>query len=198
MTNTSATGGFLQERNGPLLIEALEDIWHDVLAGITGIGAKLVRPSRQINPTRQPKPGVDWIAFEIVRAYGDPVPYVRHDSADDGKDIVIDHQRYSIRAACYGSHSDDTAGKIKRGLWVWQNRSLLRKAGIALQIVDDPQTVPEIDGETWIQRTDIEAVFVVETTGDYAVLNLLRARGQIASDSGIQTDFDTNKEEING
>ena len=78
MSNTSATGGFLQEQSTPLGITTLEDLWHDTICGVTGLDNTLVRPSRQLDPAQQPDALTDWCAFDIVRVSSDPWLDVAH------------------------------------------------------------------------------------------------------------------------
>ena len=198
MSNTSATGGYLQEQSTPLSITALEDLWHDTIAGITGLDNTLVRPSRQLDPAQQPAPDVDWCAFDIVRVSSDPWLDVAHVSAGDGSDTVVDHDRYEVGAVFYGPSADTMAGLLRRGLYVWQNRSALRSVGIALQSVGDPVTVPELDSMVWRQRVDLSARFIVESRGSYAVLNLLRSTGDILGDDGTAVAFDTEEAKPHG
>lgn len=197
MSNTSATGGFLTEQSTPLGITALEDLWHDTIAGITGLDNTLVRPSRQLDPAQQPDPLTDWCAFDIMRVSSDPWPDVAHVSAGDGSDTVVDHDRYEVGAVFYGPNADTLAGLLRRGLCVWQNRSALRSVGIALQSVGDPVTVPELDSMVWRQRVDLSVRFIVESRGSYAVLNLLRSTGDIIGDDGTAVTFDTEEAKPN-
>lgn len=198
MSNTSATGGFLEEQSAPLGITALEDLWHDTIAGITGLAVTLVRPSRQLDPAQQPAPDVDWCAFDIMRAASDPWLDVVHISTGDGSDTVTDHDAYDMGAVFYGPHADTLAGLLRRGLYVWQNRSALRSVGIALRSVGDPVTVPELDSMVWRQRVDLSVRFIVESRGSYAVLNLLRSTGDILGDDGSVVDFDTEEVKPHG
>ena len=198
MSNTSATGGYLTETSSPLGITALEDLWHDTIAGITGLDNTLVRPSRQLDPAQQPAPDVDWCAFDIMRAASDPWLDVVHISADDGSDTVVDHDRYEVGAVFYGPNADTLAGLLRRGLCVWQNRSALRAVGIALQSVGDPVTVPELDSLVWRQRVDLSARFIVESRGSYAVLNLLRSTGSINGDDGTAVAYNTEEVKPHG
>lgn len=198
MSNTSATGGYLTETSSPLGITALEDLWHDTIAGITGLSNTLVRPSRQLDPAQQPAPDVDWCAFDIMRVSSDPWPDVAHVSTGQGSDTVIDHDRYEVGAVFYGPQADTLAGLLRRGLCVWQNRSALRAVGIALQSVGDPVTVPELDSLVWRQRVDLSARFSVESRGSYAVLNLLRSTGSINGDDGTAVAYDTKEVKPHG
>ena len=193
MSNTSATGGFLQEQSTPLGITALEDLWHDTICGVTGLDNTLVRPSRQLDPAQQPDALTDWCAFDIVRVSSDPWLDVAHVSTGQGSDSVVDHDRYEVGAVFYGPSADTLAGLLRRGLHVWQNRSALRSVGIALQSVGDPVTVPELDSMVWRQRVDLSARFIVESRGSYAVLNLLRSTGDIIGDDGTAVTFDTEE-----
>ena len=198
MSNTSATGGFLTEQSTPLGITALEDLWHDTICGVTGIDNTLVRPSRQLDPAQQPDALTDWCAFDIVRVSSDPWLDVAHVSTGQGSDSVVDHDRYELGAVFYGPNADTLAGLLRRGLYVWQNRSALRSVGIALQSVGDPITVPELDSMVWRQRVDLSARFIVESCGSYAVLNLLRSTGDILGDDGTAVTFDTEEVKPHG
>ena len=198
MSNTSATGGFLQEQSTPLGITALEDLWHDAICGVTGLDNTLVRPSRQLDPAQQPDALTDWCAFDIVRVSSDPWLDVAHISTGEGSDSVVDHDRYEVGAVFYGPGADTNAGLLRRGLYVWQNRAALRELGIALQSVGDPVTVPELDSMVWRQRVDLSARFIVEVRGGYAVLNLLRSTGDIKGDDGTAVTFDTEEVKPHG
>ena len=198
MSNTSATGGFLQEQSTPLGITALEDLWHDTICGVTGLDNTLVRPSRQLNPAQQPDALTDWCAFDIMRVSSDPWLDVVHVSTGQGSDSVVDHDRYEVGVVFYGPNADTNAGLLRRGLYVWQNRSALRSVGIALQSVGDPITVPELDSMVWRQRVDLSARFIVESRGSYAVLNLLRSTGDINGDDGTAVTYDTEEVKPNG
>ena len=198
MSNTSATGGFLTEQSTPLGITALEDLWHDTICGVTGIDNTLVRPSRQLDPAQQPDALTDWCAFDIVRVSSDPWLDVAHVSTGQCSDSVVDHDRYELGAVFYGPNADTLAGLLRRGLYVWQNRSALRSVGIALQSVGDPITVPELDSMVWRQRVDLSARFIVESCGSYAVLNLLRSTGDILGDDGTAVTFDTEEVKPHG
>lgn len=197
-TNTSATGGILVEDSTLYGMTALENAFHDVIAGIAELSPKLVRPARQIEPAKQPKPGTDWCAFEIVRVSSDINAHVQHVSTKDGYDVVIDHDVYSLAVAFYGPNSDAVCGRFRRGLFVWQNREALRRVGIVVQLVGNPISMPELDSEVWVSRTDLDVRFVVEVKGRYAVLNLLRSTGDIKSDDGAKVSFDTEEVKPNG
>ena len=198
MSNTSATGGYLGESSTLLSITDLEDAWHDIIAGITGLDNTLVRPSRQLDPAQQPDALTDWCAFDIVRVSSDPWLDVAHVSTGQGSDSVVDHDRYEVGAVFYGPNADTLAGLLRRGLYVWQNRSALRSVGIALQSVGDPVTVPELDSMVWRQRVDLSARFIVEVRGGYAVLNLLRSTGDIKGDDGTAVTYDTEEVKPHG
>lgn len=193
MSNTSATGGYLTETPEQIDVTALENIWHDIIAGITALDNKLVRPSRSIDPARQPKNNVNWVAFEIARTPGfSYFPPVMHRSAADGHDEIIDYSPYTIRAAFYGPDSDRIAGAFRRGLFIWQNRQALRKAKIALLEVGSPETLPELDSMRWRDRADVTARFVVENRGRYEVLNLLQSGGALSGNDGTTAEFNSD------
>ena len=198
MSNTSATGGYLTEASTTLSLTAMENAWHDAIAGITGLDNTLVRPVRQVQPTRQPAHPVNWCAFDIERATSDEWASYEHVSADDGSDLIIDHDVYTILAVVYGPDADELAGILRRGLYVWQNRAALRAVGIAVQRIAAPVSVPELADSLWRQRVDLEVQFAVERRGSYAVLNLLRSTGDILGDDGTAVAFDTEEVKPHG
>ena len=198
MSNTSATGGYLGESSTLLSITDLEDAWHDIIVGITGLDNTLVRPSRQLDPAQQPDPMTDWAAFDVIRVSSDVWPDVFHVSTSQGHDEVVDHDMYDVGVVFYGPGADINAGLLRRGLYVWQNRAALRELGIALQSIGDPVTVPELDSMVWRQRVDLSARFIVEVRGGYAVLNLLRSTGDILGDDGTAVTYDTEEVKPHG
>lgn len=195
MPNTSATGGFLRQTSAPPARERLEDVWHDVIAGITGLGAKLVRPTHQIDPSAVPPVRTDWCAFRLemdgARNFADHV----HDGSGEGCDLVIDHMPWRVTAFFYGPDAEDLAGALRRGLEIAQNRSALRRAGCAVTSVESPVSVPELDGEIWRRRADLAIHMTVTMASAYGVLNLKDARGVI-EDAG--RTFTTEGLKVNG
>lgn len=68
MSNTSATGGYLLPEQSPAPLEgdALDDFFHDIVAGITGLDTNLVRPRWQETPPPAPKRGTNWAAVGVM------------------------------------------------------------------------------------------------------------------------------------
>ncbi|MFT2520511.1 hypothetical protein ACMWQB_30330, partial [Escherichia coli] len=63
--NTSATGGYLVPAvaSPPLDDDDLDNLLHDMIAGISGLPRAMVRPRWQPTVPKQPEPGVNWCAF---------------------------------------------------------------------------------------------------------------------------------------
>lgn len=195
MPNTSATGGFLRQTSAPSTRECLEDVWHDVITGITGLKPKLVRPEYQIDPAAVPPGKTDWCAFRLemdgARNFAGRV----HDGAGEGQDIVVDHMPWRVTAFFYGPGAEDLAGALRRGLEIAQNRFTLRRAGCAVTSVDSPVSVPELDGEVWRRRADLAIHMTVTMASAYGVLNLKDAHGVIEDAGRV---FTTEGMRING
>lgn len=195
MPNTSATGGFLRQMSAPPTREHLEDVWHDVITGITGLKPKLVRPEYQIDPAAVPPVKTDWCAFRLemdgARNFAGHV----HDGRGEGQDIVVDHMPWRVTAFFYGPGAEDLAGALRRGLEIAQNRFTLRRAGCAVTSVDSPVSVPELDGEVWRRRADLAIHMTVTMASAYDVLNLKDAHGVILDAGRV---FTTEGMRING
>ncbi|MGI6075501.1 MAG: phage neck terminator protein [Pyramidobacter sp.] len=180
---TSATGGFLRQTSEPPAHERLEDVWHDVIVGITGLGAKLVRPTHQVDPAAIPPVRTNWCAFRLemdgARNFAGHV----HDGSGEGQDIVVDHMPWRVTAFFYGPDAEDLAGELRRGLEVAQNRSPLRRCGCAVTSVEALVSVPELDGDIWCRRADLVIHMTATMMSTYNVLNIKDARG-VVEDAG--------------
>ena len=174
MSNTSATGGYLVE-SGVLSRIKIEDIWHGVISGITGIAPKLVRPNYQNEPGATIGAGDTYAIFGLKNDTAIEYPETYHIGTGDGTTVVIDQVRKLLTVSFYGELADDKADMFRRALHIGQNREALRRAGIAVVRVGNPEAVPELVNEKWLRRVDMEIVTVYEAVGKYDILNLLRA-----------------------
>lgn len=197
MSNTSATGGYIPEGIGVASHSRLEDIVHDMLAGLTGFSNTLVRPAFQFDALKAPLPTENWCAFDLRNQTATNEPEIRHVPDGDGHDEVLDQMDYEAFCFFYGPHADDYAGMVRRALHIEQNRWAMRQAGIAVCSIGNPTQVPELVNNKWQRRVDLSIYITYEAVGTYDVLNLLRASGPIMTDHRVEggtleVDYDTN------
>jgi hypothetical protein len=180
--NTSATGGFLPLTPVPGQVE-VEDVLHDLIAGITGLPGSLVRPRWQPEPPREPGPKEDWCAFGIVEYIPHNYPQILHHREGEGHDEIIESETLRVVVSFYGPHHHEYARLLRRGVHVPQNRETLRPAGLAFAVAGGIQPVPELVALGWRARSDLTLNFHRETRSDYPVLNLKKTAGSVTADA---------------
>lgn len=187
MSNTSATGGPLLPTNppaAPIMGVPLEDLFADLLAGITGIDPDLVRPRWQTVVPKQPPANIDWLAFGIKDMTPDASPALQHDpeaAAGDGADTYARHSDFEILLSAYGPNGMAYASMVQDGLCVPQNIEFLRTNLITYVNSGTIRNVPEKVNEQWIRRWDVLLHFRRKVERSYPVENILTA------DFGITT-----------
>ena len=186
--NTSATGGFLilspvQGRT------PVEDVLHDLIAGITGLAAELVRPRWQPDPPAQPKPEIDWCAFGITGRTPINLPEIIHSPDDGGFDTIIDHEQLDVLASFYGPRAEDLARMLRTGLYVPQNRETLRPSHLAFLRAGNILFLPEVAQNNWLARADLPLVFGHANSRTLAIRNLEQSTGFIDTDRAEQENL---------
>lgn len=188
MTNDSSTGGYLTPTGvAPLEDEALDDLLHDVVAGITGLANELVRPRWQPEPPPTPDWGADWCAMGIMHRTADTFAVEGHDSAGEGSDYLIRHEVLSLLCSFYGPNSQAKGALLRDGLSIAQNREALAGSGIALVSVGDLTKAPELVKNRWLNRADLPVVLRREIMRTYPVLNVTSAQIELNSET-VTTD----------
>ena len=195
MSNTSATGGFLHETSAPATREQLENVWHDIIAGVCGLGAKMVRPEYQVDPAALPPVETNWAEFRLEVSGTNNFPYVVHVGRGEGCDRVVDHVPWRVTVFFYGPAAEDMAGMLRRGLHVEQNRSTLKRAGGVVTSCGAPVSVPELVNAKWRRRVDLTIETTMTMMSTFDVLNLKNAHGVIETPGQI---FDTEGLITNG
>lgn len=192
MSNTSASGGYLQPTPPPPLDgAALEDFFHDFIVGLTALPNTLVRPAFQIEPPNIPPKGTIWLAFAFEDVASDTFPFVGHHPVNDGGDELQRHEEFDVRCSVYGSGAGSdaraTAKLLRDNLAIAQNREPLRAQAMGLVSCGAPLPVPVLLKQTWLYRLDI--VFRIRrcVTRDYDVLNIVEAdidlEAEVSNDS---------------
>jgi hypothetical protein len=183
----------------PLFDDDWDDFLHDLIAGITGLDPTLVRPRWEPEPVPRPDIGIDWVAFGHTGTEVDFDPAVIHiDDGGDGYDALQTHEVAAILLSFYGPHCDRNASYLQRGIFVDQNRAILRANAVGLVDVGGLTRASELVKERWWPRCDVLVHLRREIRFNYAVKNLLRAKGTITAqppapdtERVIVDDFDT-------
>jgi hypothetical protein len=195
----STTKGYLGPEPPPAPQPPYSDEWedflHDVIAGITGLDASLVRPRWQPEPPNLPDFDTDWMAFGVTQTDGDFTPYITHVDEGEGYDALQEHEVATILCSFYGPNCSRYASYLRRGIYIDQNRYALRSNAVGLVEVTGFTAAPELIRERWLDRVDISLILRREVRYDYAIRTIVRAQGRIlANDQGrrvITNDFDT-------
>jgi hypothetical protein len=191
VSNTSATGGYLQQTSGPLEGQALERFIHGVISGVTGIQGDLVRPKWQRNPPPIPDVDVDWVGFGIQSRQHDASAY--HSQLDDKSELVR-HELIEIACSFYGPSCLGNIAALTDCMELTQNNEALFLAGFGFVRVESGPHFPELVNNVFFDRADCMLLLRREMVRAYPVLPLLSAEGTIAAnrneaDSLTQINF---------
>lgn len=177
-----------------------ENFLHDVIAGVTGLEPTLVRPRWQPESPNMPDFDVNWVSFGVTDIQFDFEPSVVHDYTANGglgQDQLHDHEVDTILCSFYGPNAGQYVSFLRRGLFVWQNRAVLRANGAGLVEISSSNRAPEYIQDQWLQRVDVNLIIRREIRYNYNVTTILRSIGPvIGNDRGDRTitvDFDTNE-----
>jgi hypothetical protein len=208
----SSTGGYLEPEATPAPLEdgALLGFLHGFLVGLTGLSADLVRRAWQKVPAPDPGPDVTWLAFSVLGSRPDSDPHFEQVAAPLEADPEADppveadpdrtfakmrrHEELDVLVACYGPACGALAGVVRDGVFVEQNRTALRAAGVGLVGVSNPVHAPEPVNLQWFDRWDVTLTLRREIVRVYPVLHLVRAQGEISESPdgvAVSVPFDT-------
>jgi len=183
---TSATGGYLPPGE-PRPRSQVEDLLHDLIAGITGLPDQSVRPRWQADPPKQPPLDADWCAFGVVGRETPQYPQVVHDGEGEGSGRVLVHEQLRIVASFYGPRAEELAVTLRAGLMIPQNREPLFRAGMGLVEVGALAYVPELTNARWRPRCDVPLI-VAKGPDDMrpAIKNIADVDVDIDTDGGTE------------
>jgi hypothetical protein len=186
MSNTSATGGYLQQVAGPLEGLDLRRFIGTVLVGVSGFDPKMVRPAWQQNPP--PIPGIDenWMAFGITARRADNDPY-QVEKDDGNRTLMLRHEELDIMLAFYGPDCLQKAAEVREGFELTQNTESLLLAGMAYIDLSDIIHAPELVNDRYIDRADTTLTIRREVRREYRILNFVSAYGAIHANRDITT-----------
>ncbi|GHE70024.1 bacteriophage protein [Camelimonas fluminis] len=181
MSNTSSTGGYLTPEAipSPLEDDGLDDFLQAMVAGITGLPGKMVRPRWQPIPPKQPTPETDWSAIGITTRTPDDNAVVIHRPDGEGADALQRHEEFDALASFYGPNCQQYAGRLRDGLSIAQNREPMQRLGMGLVNVGNIVLLPELLNQRWLRRADLTVRIRRQIDRTYPVLNILSSGGTI-------------------
>ena len=184
MANTSATGGYLVQTDGPIYGDVLDNFFRDVIGGLTGLSTDtLIRPLFQLDPPPIPEPEIDWIAFGVsITEAEQGSAYLK--VADDGLSSELKrHERLDVSFQIYGLNNFSFANIIRDGLQLGQNREVLQANSISYTGNATPliKLTEDVNGR-YYKRCDFTLSFAREVTRSYPVLSFLEAPSEIIED----------------
>ena len=196
MSNDSSVAGFLSPTSAYPYDSGLDQIFHDMLAGIVGITGDLVRPRWQPEPPTQPPFDTNWIAFGVSKIKPDTFAYIGHDPNGDGglgADVVERDERLDVLVSFIGPQPSTLLNMLIDGLQVGQNRDQLWTFGITLVEFSEPTMVPALTQEKWVKRMDTTGTFRRRTARGYNINNIQSAQATIYVSSGMTYQINVNQ-----
>lgn len=195
--NTSAEAGFLTPVIEPAQDDALTDLLHSTLQGLTGLPGEMVRPTWQINPPNRPDITTDWMAFGVPAESPDVFAYERHDPvgpSGQGANIVQRTVMLSVRLYFYGPNAAKYDARIRDGLQIGQNRDVLRAMGVSVVEHQPPVITPDLMKQQWYRKVESTLMLRRNSESTFNVLNVLTAQGVVNTDQGFADPFNTANE----
>lgn len=174
---TSAVAGYLTPvAPFPKYDQAFDDFFHDVIAGVTGLDNKLVRPRWQKNPPSIPDFDANWCGFGCGETRADTFAY-------EAVGQVIRHEEVDILCSFYGPNADGYAALLRDGLALSQNRFALDANAVGLIEAIGPRSFGEQVKEQWITRADLVVRVRRQIGRQYEILSVVSAHGDIHTDT---------------
>lgn len=166
----SATGGYISPSGVVAHDLDLEDIFQELITGITSIPGKFVRPRYQEEPPPMPKIGIDWCAFAIKTITPDDGPYFQY--SNENMDSIR-HEEIEVFLSFYGNNGQSFANIFRDGLAIPQNMAQIREHKIKFVECGDLRTAPDFLNNQYVHRYDVIATFRRKTKRTYAVKTFL-------------------------
>lgn len=181
----SSTGGYLTPAvaSPPEEDDALDDLVHDLIAGVTALASDLVRPRWQPNVPKQPEPTVNWCAFGVSEQPPDASPAIVHNGDNGGSDTYIRHGEISVQCSFYGPGAKGYAQMLIDGLGIPQNREQLAAYDMAIVGTSGIRAAPDFVNQQWVRRYDMTVTLRRKITRTYAVLNLASVQATTTTDA---------------
>jgi hypothetical protein len=171
MSGTSTKAGYLTPTvaggQAPYDQE-LEDIIHDIIMGITSLPPQYIRPFFQDEPPVQPPAYVDWIAFNITTYPITQYPQIEQLGSPPG-DTLSMHEDIKVLTSSYGPNAGRTMAILRAGLYIAQNRDMIKAALLNFVDTAPPLRIPDLVNVQFINRIDMTINLRRKTSNTYAV-----------------------------
>lgn len=174
----SSTGGYLLPTNSVIDDAELDDIFLELIVGLTGLDADLVRPRWQPVTPKMPELDINWCAIGVKDDQQDDNPSIDHQpdfNEDLGRDELSRQETIRVLASFYGPNAKGYAKIARDGLYIAQNRETLHNQGVVFVSCGNIVAVPFLRNEQWIRGYDMEIKFRRTVTRNYDIYNLLTA-----------------------
>lgn len=177
--STSATGGYLRPTSSSALPGGLtlNQFVQTVLVGLTGLDGKLVRPSWQVAPPKQPDLSINWMAFGDLLHTPDANAYVGMDA--DGATTMQRHEAIEIPCSFYGPEAMEYAALVRDGFQIQQNLEALRAGNMGFVEVNQARRMPDLFGERFINKVVMSVFLRREIQRVYPILSITSANGTV-------------------
>jgi hypothetical protein len=187
MPNTSATGGYLQPQATPIVTEdaTLRAFLHDVISAITGLSSDKVRQAWQASPAPTPGIDVDWSAFAVVQQVADFDSY-QGEHLTGSTMALLRHETVEVLCTFYGPNCQSYAARLVDGMYLSQNRDVMRSVGVGSFDFSPIVHAPELFNDRYIERVDVTMTLRREIRRDYPILSLLAADGILQTETVSQ------------
>lgn len=173
MSNTSATGGYIQPTADIININHLI---HDFIMGLTGIDKTLIRPMYQPNAPTIPAFGTDWIAYNVRESDSD-----NYSSQILNTDYELKRlAQLIVTISFYGSNSYTKIKQFKDALELTQNWEVMRQSGLMLSGSGNIIKVPELHNMRWLDRYNIEIAINQMTIKTAPIISLEKVSTTVA------------------
>jgi hypothetical protein len=184
MANTSATGGYLTPNPTPVVTEdqALRQLIHGVIQGVTGLAADRVRQAWQPTPAPVLPLETNWGAFAIMVQRGDFDPYTIENDIGTFESMTR-NEEVEILCTFYGPNCQANASYLRDGMAISQNNDVLFSVGAAVVGFGDIIHAPELVNDRFVDRADITMTLRRQIVRSYPILSFLAAQGTIYSET---------------
>lgn len=136
----------------------IDEILGSLVSALCDMPGELVRPRNQEIPRAQPLSKTDWCSFEMFEE-GAEGPSVWH---EDGHSRLLCDEEIKVLFSFYGPNGREKAKALRDGLWLEQNRAILRvENNISLLRVSELRSLAELVNNLWLRRCDLEADFIL-------------------------------------
>jgi hypothetical protein len=164
--------------------KALEELFQTIFVGITGLPGPLVRPSWQETPLPQPPRGTNWLGFAVTTHPITQFPEIIQSAGPDGQGIATENVHEDIGVLCsfYGPNAGQNANTLRLGLFIAQNRDMIKSVGLNFVDVGRQVRIPDLVNMAWINRVDLPTNFRRKVSNTYNVKNLLSANPTFETD----------------